>query len=36
VLELGKEIEAVVASMAIGDYVVLDMTGAAVKRSFGG
>jgi hypothetical protein len=36
VLDLGETIAAAVAGMAIGDYAVLEMTGAVVKRSFGG
>jgi hypothetical protein len=36
VLDLAKTIEAVVAGMTMGDYVVLEITGAVTTRAVGG
>ena len=34
VLALGEQIAALVESMSVGDYVILEKTGVVVKRSF--
>ena len=35
VLALGEQIAALVESMSVGDYMILEKTGVVVKRSFG-